>query len=139
MLCCRPPWPAFPAPPACALLSCKAQAACYALLAAAGRRPTLTPNPRHTKLTPALLPAGSVLSPRYALLPVDLRRPDDLAGALEAAGLDLAAPTFVLAECVLVYLEPEESAGVVRWLGSHLAQAVMAIYEQASCLCACFS
>ena len=59
---------------------------------------------------PARLPAaeeGRVLTDRYCLLPVDLREPGQLAAALEAAGLDPAAPTYVLSECVLVYLQPQ--------------------------------
>ena len=43
--------------------------------------------------------AGTVSSERYHLLPGDLREPEALAAALRAAGLDAAAPTFVLAEC----------------------------------------
>ena len=58
---------------------------------------------------PARAPAeeGRVLTPRYRLLPADLRDPPQLEAALEAAGLDPAAPTFVLSECVLVYLQPQ--------------------------------
>lgn len=36
---------------------------------------------------------------RYHLLPADLREPQALASALRAAGLDPAAPTYILAEC----------------------------------------
>ena len=48
----------------------------------------------------------------YCLLPADLREPGQLAAALEAAGLDPAAPTYVLSECVLVYMQPQH-----RWVG----------------------
>jgi hypothetical protein len=36
----------------------------------------------------------------------------------------------VLAECVLVYMEPEDSASVVRWLGQWLPTAAFVVYEQ---------
>ncbi|KAK9824836.1 hypothetical protein WJX81_004800 [Elliptochloris bilobata] len=74
--------------------------------------------------------AGIVSSERYSLLPADLREPEALAPALRAAGLDEAAPTFVLAECVLVYLAPEEGAALVRCLGALLRCAAFVLYEQ---------
>lgn len=42
----------------------------------------------------------------------------------------LQAPTLVLAECVLVYLDAAEAAAVVAALGSLLPNAVFAVYEQ---------
>ena len=50
---------------------------------------------------------GRVVTPRYCLLAADLRDPGQLGAALEAAGLDLSAPTYVLSECVLVYMQPQ--------------------------------
>ncbi len=52
-----------------------------------------------------------MVTPRYCLLPVDLRDTSQLAAALQEAGLDPAAPTYVLSECVLVYLHPQH-----RWV-----------------------
>lgn len=48
-----------------------------------------------------------MVTDRYCLLPIDLREPSQLEAALEEAGLDPAAPTYVLSECVLVYLQPQ--------------------------------
>lgn len=65
--------------------------------------------------------------------------PDGMAACAAAIGaapaaarpvLDPQLPTFVLSECVLVYMEARESAEVVRWLGQRLHCAAMAIYEQ---------
>ena len=70
------------------------------------------------------------MSEAYSLLPADLRDVAALQTALEAAGFRADAPTYVLAECVLVYMEPLESAALVRWLGSYLASAVFLTYEQ---------
>ena len=39
-------------------------------------------------------------------------------------------PTYILSECVLVYMDPVDSAAVVRWLGSTFSCAAMAVYEQ---------
>ena len=57
-----------------------------------------------------------------------------MCGALQKAGMDPALPTFVLAECVLVYMEPAESAALVSCLGALLSTAVFVLYEQASAL-----
>ena len=49
---------------------------------------------------------GRIVTDAYCLLPADLRDLGQLEAALEAAGLDREAPTLVLSECVLVYLQP---------------------------------
>ena len=42
----------------------------------------------------------------------------------------LRLPTYILSECVLVYLEPGTSTKVVGWLGAHFRNAAMVVYEQ---------
>ncbi|PSC73349.1 tRNA wybutosine-synthesizing 4 [Micractinium conductrix] len=73
---------------------------------------------------------GRIVTDAYCLLPADLRDLGQLEAALEAAGLDREAPTLVLSECVLVYLQPGQSRDVVRWLGERLRSAAMVVYEQ---------
>lgn len=43
-----------------------------------------------------------------------------------------SAPTMFLSECVLVYMEPAESADVIRWTASRFACACFVTYEQVS-------
>ncbi|CAL5221350.1 g3526 [Coccomyxa viridis] len=76
------------------------------------------------------LDEGRITAEAYNLLPGDLRDTRACQAALEAAGFDPACPTYVLAECVLVYMEPEDSASVVRWLGHWLPTAAFVVYEQ---------
>ena len=52
-------------------------------------------------------------------------------GQLQQAGLRPQDPTLVLAECVLVYMEPQHSAALVAALGQLLSTAALVIYEQA--------
>ncbi|GLC52824.1 hypothetical protein PLESTB_000672500 [Pleodorina starrii] len=73
---------------------------------------------------------GRVLSSQYCLLPVDLRDIGALEAAVRQAGLDPSAPTYVLSECVLVYMEPQHSNAVAAWAAKTFRNALMAIYEQ---------
>lgn len=50
----------------------------------------------------------------YKLVAADLRDSAGLEDALATAGVDFAAPTILLAECVLVYMEPAESAALLQ-------------------------
>ena len=62
--------------------------------------------------------AGSLISPAgYSILPVDLKDLSGLDEAVRAAGLRYDLPTYVLSECVLVYMEPDDSAAVIRQAG----------------------
>eukprot|EP00899_Mesostigma_viride_P024360 jgi/Mesvir1/5108/Mv15268-RA.1 len=74
---------------------------------------------------------GHVHSPGgYHLLPVDLRDVDAMEAALSEHGFDYSLPTFILSECVLVYLKPEAGEALVRWGASRLRTAVFVLYEQ---------
>lgn len=49
---------------------------------------------------------------------------------LHKLNLDPTAPTFILAECVLVYMPADSSQALVSQLGSELSTAVFVLYEQ---------
>ncbi|MEW5297761.1 MAG: hypothetical protein WDW36_000945 [Sanguina aurantia] len=74
--------------------------------------------------------AGEVVTQRYTLMPVDLRDLDAVKGALQRAGFDRTTPTYILSECVLVYMEPAEASQLVTWLGEYFSNAAMVVYEQ---------
>lgn len=69
-------------------------------------------------------------SSSYHIVPCDLRDLGALQRALHAASWDPLAPTYVLCECVLVYMEPQYSAALVRWFGERCPRAVGVVYEQ---------
>ncbi|BDA43511.1 tRNA wybutosine-synthesizing protein 4 [Coccomyxa sp. Obi] len=73
---------------------------------------------------------GKVQTEALSVLPADLRDVNGVESALLASGFDPQLPTYVLAECVLVYMEADESAAVVRWLGKFLSTAACVVYEQ---------
>lgn len=75
---------------------------------------------------------GEVMGDGYRVVPVDLRCLSDLESAMQRVGFDIKAPTYVLAECVLVYMKPDEGMALLRWFGARLECGAIAIYEQIS-------
>ncbi|XP_068590319.1 tRNA wybutosine-synthesizing protein 4 isoform X2 [Cebidichthys violaceus] len=71
-----------------------------------------------------------VSSGRYRLLGVDVREESQVEEALGAAGLDWAAPTLILSEVVLTYMETQQSDAVIRWAAQLLPQSLFVMYEQ---------
>ncbi|PVF96733.1 leucine carboxyl methyltransferase [Serendipita vermifera] len=75
-------------------------------------------------------------SPTYHLLPVDLRQ--SIEAVLEplvssdSPVLSPNVPTLFLAECVLVYMVPEDSAKLMQWFTSTFTNAFGIIYEMFS-------
>ncbi|XP_074550527.1 tRNA wybutosine-synthesizing protein 4 [Halichoeres trimaculatus] len=71
-----------------------------------------------------------VLTGQYRLLGVDVREESRVAEALSAAGLDWAAPTLILSEVVLTYMETKWSDSVIQWAAKLLHQPLFVMYEQ---------
>nr|XP_020493507.1 tRNA wybutosine-synthesizing protein 4 isoform X1 [Labrus bergylta] len=71
-----------------------------------------------------------VLSGQYRLLGVDVREESQVEEALGAAGLDWDAPTLILSEVVLTYMETQWSDAVIRWAAKRLTQSLFVMYEQ---------
>ena len=46
----------------------------------------------------------------------------------------ISLPTFIIAECVLIYLDPDSSSAVVGWASKAFSTAVFFLYEQVRCL-----
>ncbi|GAB5358079.1 hypothetical protein AAMO2058_000428000 [Amorphochlora amoebiformis] len=65
---------------------------------------------------------------RYRAVGVDFRQIQENMPFI--TGLDLEAPTIVVAECALQYLEPGICARLLRWTSDHLKKAVIASYDQ---------
>jgi tRNA wybutosine-synthesizing protein 4 len=75
---------------------------------------------------------GEIISEHYRLLPADLRDLKDLDRVFLQATLDPKQPTLIIAECVLIYLEPHVSRAVVKWAADKFETAAFVIYEQVS-------
>ncbi|XP_023006603.1 tRNA wybutosine-synthesizing protein 4-like [Cucurbita maxima] len=76
------------------------------------------------------LEKGEVHSDHYKLLPVDLRDIDKLDDVLGIAGMDPSLPTFIIAECVLIYVDPDSSQAIVGWASKAFSTAIFFLYEQ---------
>jgi hypothetical protein len=42
----------------------------------------------------------------------------------------ISLPTFIIAECVLIYLDPESTRGIVGWASKTFSTAAFFLYEQ---------
>lgn len=42
----------------------------------------------------------------------------------------ISLPTFIIAECVLIYLDPNSSRGIVGWASKAFSTAIFFLYEQ---------
>mmetsp|Transcript_47993 Transcript_47993/g.79859 ORF Transcript_47993/g.79859 Transcript_47993/m.79859 type:complete len:332 (-) Transcript_47993:598-1593(-) len=73
--------------------------------------------------------SGDLHASGYHLIGLDLRKRSSLDDLVRISGLDLNTPTFILAECVLVYMEPSESECILSWLAKSFQTAAFANYE----------
>lgn len=72
---------------------------------------------------------GTIISDKYCLIPSDLRDINQLAANLDKARLDPQAPTFVLMECVMAYLEGEATKKLLRWITHKFDTCALVIYD----------
>ena len=75
---------------------------------------------------------ASLHAPDYHLSAVDLARLVDVRAALADCRLLPDRPTVVLAECVLVYMEPRACSEVLAHLATTLRTAYFVNYEMVS-------
>ncbi|GLT84304.1 hypothetical protein SLE2022_025410 [Rubroshorea leprosula] len=73
---------------------------------------------------------GEVLSDHYKLLPADLRNIQKLDDVISLANMDPSLPTFIIAECVLIYLDPDSTRAIVGWASKTFSTAIFFLYEQ---------
>ncbi|XP_077392578.1 tRNA wybutosine-synthesizing protein 4 isoform X1 [Festucalex cinctus] len=71
-----------------------------------------------------------VSSSQYFLLGADLRHGSHVEEALLKAGLDPNAPTLILSEVVLTYMETQQSDDIISWAARLLHQSLFVMYEQ---------
>ncbi|NWH39971.1 LCMT1 methyltransferase, partial [Chloropsis hardwickii] len=77
-----------------------------------------------------LIDSHSLDSSRYSIVGADLRFSSDLEEKLKKHSLDIQLPTLLVAECVLVYMTPQQSANLLKWAASTFPVAMVINYEQ---------
>eukprot|EP00826_Nyctotherus_ovalis_P040487 TRINITY_DN39_c0_g4_i1.p1 TRINITY_DN39_c0_g4~~TRINITY_DN39_c0_g4_i1.p1 ORF type:complete len:293 (+),score=80.22 TRINITY_DN39_c0_g4_i1:128-1006(+) len=65
----------------------------------------------------------------YFLIPCDLRDIAKLSEEFKKVKLDPKIPTFIMTECVLVYMEPQQSRDLVKFCGKFFKTAAILNYE----------
>ncbi|KAG0304448.1 hypothetical protein BGZ98_005510 [Dissophora globulifera] len=67
----------------------------------------------------------------YCLLSGDLREfTSSIVPRLKAQGFDTSLPTLFLSECVLIYIQPDDSDAIVDWVGKNMDASLFVVYEQ---------
>ncbi|XP_075886943.1 tRNA wybutosine-synthesizing protein 4 [Nelusetta ayraudi] len=79
---------------------------------------------------PSLTGPVFLSSDQYNLLGVDIREKDQLEAALGEVGFDWTAPTMILSEVVLTYMETHQSDQVISWAAKNMPQSLFVLYEQ---------
>ncbi|XP_065540992.1 leucine carboxyl methyltransferase 1 isoform X1 [Lathamus discolor] len=77
-----------------------------------------------------LIDSHSLDSSRYSIQGADLRFSSELEEKLKKHNLDVHLPTLLVAECVLVYMTPQQSASLLKWAASTFPVAMFINYEQ---------
>ncbi|XP_059271075.1 leucine carboxyl methyltransferase 1 isoform X4 [Mustela nigripes] len=76
-------------------------------------------------------------SKRYAVIGADLRDLPELEEKLKKCNMNPQLPTLLIAECVLVYMTPEQSANLLKWAANSFDPAMFINYEQILGICLC--
>ncbi|KAM6155024.1 leucine carboxyl methyltransferase 1 [Rhynchocyon petersi] len=69
-------------------------------------------------------------SKRFAIIGADLRDLPDLEEKLKKCHMNTQLPTLLIAECVLIYMTPEQSANLLKWAANSFETAMLINYEQ---------
>lgn len=76
------------------------------------------------------LEEGVIRSPKYALIPCDLRRVDLLKDRLEnLAEMRYESPTLVVLECVTAYLDGSATRALLGYVASHFKHCCVLVYD----------
>ncbi|XP_044962387.1 leucine carboxyl methyltransferase 1 homolog isoform X2 [Hordeum vulgare subsp. vulgare] len=73
---------------------------------------------------------GEVTSTNYKLFSADIRDIPKLDAVIRMAEMDPSLPTFIIAECVLIYLDPTSTDAIVSWASEKFSSAIFFLYEQ---------
>ncbi|XP_064387765.1 tRNA wybutosine-synthesizing protein 4-like isoform X2 [Halichondria panicea] len=70
------------------------------------------------------------LSDNYCMIGCDITDTGKLADLLVMCGIDYNAPTLLISECVLTYVEPDKVDAIIQWISSSFKNSIFCCYEQ---------
>ena len=73
---------------------------------------------------------GGIISDNFTLFACDLANQKELQIKLEQFQFDFTAPTVILSECVITYMEENDSSSLIVFLANVLENAAFFVYEQ---------
>ena len=73
---------------------------------------------------------GEMHFENYHITGCDMRNLEEFQQKLSKSGFDKSIPTVFLAECVLVYMTPESSSALVKWIADNVDATFFINYEQ---------
>lgn len=73
---------------------------------------------------------GGIISDNFTLFACDLANQKELQKKLEQLQFEFKAPTLILSECVITYMEEKDSSSLIVFLASVLENAAFFVYEQ---------
>ena len=73
---------------------------------------------------------GGIISDTFTLFACDLENQKELQKKLEQLHFDFKAPTLILSECVITYMEEKDSSSLIVFLAKVLENAAFFVYEQ---------
>uniref|UniRef100_A0A6B2LBH7 Leucine carboxyl methyltransferase 1 n=1 Tax=Arcella intermedia TaxID=1963864 RepID=A0A6B2LBH7_9EUKA len=73
---------------------------------------------------------GNISSSDYALVGLDMRETEKLETLLKSENIQPDLPTLFLSECVLIYMNPKDSASLIQWTSQYFTSSMFVIYEQ---------
>lgn len=74
-------------------------------------------------------PDPKISSDKYSMRSCDLNDLESFRKVLQEEGLDPQAPTLIISECVMVYLEPSSVRGLITFMADTFSQSVFMDYE----------
>ncbi|KAL0248127.1 hypothetical protein GEMRC1_003363 [Eukaryota sp. GEM-RC1] len=82
-------------------------------------------------LTKTRSPTGlcEVHSDRYHLLPADAEDPNTIEQCFSKCGITSSLPTFIVFECLLVYLDPDRVDSTIRFLSHFFQSSLVYVYD----------
>ena len=66
--------------------------------------------------------------PGYKLMAGDVRDVDIIVSKLKGTNVDGALPTLIITECILIYMRPDDTQGILKWTKEYFGEQGDLVY-----------